>query len=99
MDLVKKTQNSSAQQSSHFPRRLIHDEEETFEPAYPSYSNMDVYSTNRSNFEEDNKEGFNVTPLSAPINFSNSQSKIQKNLYSNHILLYTVIIVCYKFFL
>ena len=83
MDLVKKTQNSSAQQSSHFPRRLIHDEEETFEPAYPSYSNMDVYSTNRSNFEEDNKEGFNVTPLSAPINFSNSQSKIQKNLYSN----------------
>lgn len=81
-DLIKKVQDTGSSQSPSVTRRLIHDNDETFEPAYPSYSNMDVYNTNRSNFEEDNKEGFNVKPLSTPMNFSNVQPKVQNNLYS-----------------
>lgn len=81
-DLIKKVQEPSERQSQPVTRRLIHNNDETFEQAYPSYSNMDVYNTNRSTFEEDNKEGFNVTPLSTPMNFSSPQSKVQNNLYA-----------------
>lgn len=81
-DLIKKVQEPSDRQAQPVTRRLIHNNDETFEQAYPSYSNMDVYNTNRSNFEEDNKEGFNVTPLSTPMNFSSPQSKVQNNLYA-----------------
>lgn len=80
-DLVKKVQNPSEPQP--LTKRLIHDNDETFEQAYPSYSNMDVYNTNRSNFEEDGKEGFNIKPLSAPTSFtgkSNVQNQFSKGL-------------------
>ncbi len=81
-DLIKKVQEPSDRPAQPVTRRLIHNNDETFEQAYPSYSNMDVYNTNRSNFEEDNKEGFNVTPLSTPMNFTSPQSKVQNNLYA-----------------
>ena len=81
-DLIKKVQEPSDRPAQPVTRRLIHNTDETFEQAYPSYSNMDVYNTNRSNFEEDNKEGFNVTPLSTPMNFTSPQSKVQNNLYA-----------------
>lgn len=80
-DLVKKLQNNENQPTT-FTRRLIHDNSESFEQAYPSYSNMDVYNNNRDTFEEDGKEGFNITPLSAPENFTNKPQN-QQNLYSN----------------
>ena len=83
-DLLKRIQYPNESQSQPVTRRLIHNNDETFERTYPSYSNMDVYNTNRSTFEEDNKEGFNVTPLSSPISFSSQQSGVQKNLYSNN---------------
>ncbi len=77
-DLVKRIQYPSEAPS--VTRRLIHDNDETFEQAYPSYSNMDVYNTNRSNFEEDSKEGFNVAPLSTPVSY---KSKVNNsNPYS-----------------
>lgn len=44
---------------------------------------MDVYNTSRSNFEEDNKEGFNIKPLSTSSSFAKSN-----NLYSNENMLY-----------
>ncbi len=73
-DLVKRIQYPTETPS--VTRRLIHDNDETFEQAYPSYSNMDVYNTNRSNFEEDSKEGFNVAPLSTPLNY---KTKVNNN--------------------
>ncbi|MBR2525712.1 hypothetical protein IKE67_04535 [bacterium] len=79
-DLVKKVQSPTEPQP--LTKRLIHDNDETFEQAYPSYSNMDVYNTNRSNFEEDGKEGFNIAPISAPSNFT-AKSSVQSNSYSN----------------
>ena len=80
-DLVKRIQYPTETPS--VTRRLIHDNDETFEQAYPSYSNMDVYNTNRSNFEEDNKEGFNVAPLSTPLNYKSkvNNSSIGGNNY------------------
>ena len=80
-DLVKKLQNNENQPTS-ITRRLIHDNSENFEQAYPSYSNMDVYNNNRDTFEEDGKEGFNLKPLSVPDNFTNKPT-IQQNNYSN----------------
>ena len=80
-DLVKKVQNPN-EQVQPVTRRLIHDNDETFEQAYPSYSNMDVYNAHRNDFEEDNKEGFNVTPLSAPVSFT-SKNNVQQNQFSN----------------
>ena len=80
-DLVKKLQNQEEQPKT-LTRRLIHDNNETFEQAYPSYSNMDVYNANRDTFEEDGKEGFNIAPLSAPESFL--KQKTQKgNIFSN----------------
>lgn len=85
-DLVKRIQYPNANDIETRPvtKRLIHDNDETFEQAYPSYSNMDVYNTSRSNFEEDNKEGFNMKPLSAPSTFA----KTSNNLYSNGNMMY-----------
>lgn len=80
-DLVKKLQNNE-NQSKTFTQRLIHDNE-NFEQAYPSYSNMDVYNNNRETFEEDGKEGFNITPLSAPESFTNKPQN-QQNIYPNN---------------
>lgn len=79
-DLVQKIQYPTEQQS--VSRRLIHDNDETFEQSYPSYSNMDVYNATRSNFEEDRKEGFNVQPLSASMGYK--QQKRQNNLFSTN---------------
>lgn len=85
-DLVKRIQypNSNDIETRPVTKRLIHNNDETFEQAYPSYSNMDVYNTSRSNFEEDNKEGFNIKPLSTPSTFA----KTSNNLYSNENMLY-----------
>lgn len=80
-DLVKKLQNQDGQPQT-LTRRLIHDNNESFEQAYPSYSNMDVYNSNREDFEEDGKEGFNITPLSAPTSFTN-RPETKQNIYSN----------------
>ncbi len=79
-DLVKKVQSTTEPQP--ITKRLIHDSNETYEQAYPSYSNMDVYNSNRSTFEEDNKEGFKVTPLSAPSTFTGNLN--QKNRLGNY---------------
>lgn len=85
-DLVKRIQypNGNDIETRPVTKRLIHNNDETFEQAYPSYSNMDVYNTSRSNFEEDNKEGFNMKPLSAPSTFA----KTSNNLYSNGNMMY-----------
>ena len=85
-DLVKRIQypNGNDIETRPVTKRLIHNNDETFEQAYPSYSNMDVCSTSRSNFEEDNKEGFNMKPLSAPSTFA----KTSNNLYSNGNMMY-----------
>ena len=84
-DLVKRIQYPNGENIETRPvtKRLIHNNDETFEQAYPSYSNMDVYNTSRSNFEEDNKEGFNIRPLSNSSSFAKSN-----NLYSNGNMLY-----------
>ena len=81
-DLVKKIQGQNEKQP--LTKRLIHDSDEAFEQGYPTYSNMDVYNTNRSNFEEDSKQGFNVTPISAPASFTGKQS-LQNQSYVNRI--------------
>ena len=62
--------------------RLIHAQEENFEPLYPTYSDMDVYSTTRSNFEEDNKEGFNIQPVSTSYIEKSSPYHNYKNPYT-----------------
>lgn len=84
-DLVKRIQYPNGENIETRPvtKRLIHNNDETFDQAYPSYSNMDVYNTSRSNFEEDNKEGFNIKPLSTSSSFAKSN-----NLYSNENMLY-----------
>lgn len=61
--------------------RLIHNEEEHFEPSYPTYSDMDVYNTSRSNFEEDNKEGFNIQPVSTSYIEKSNSFNDYKNPY------------------
>ncbi len=84
-DLVKRIQYPNGENIETRPvtKRLIHNNDETFDQAYPSYSNMDVYNTSRSNFEEDNKEGFNIKPLSTSSSFAKSN-----NLYSNGNMMY-----------
>ena len=55
--------------------RLIHGNDERLD--YPSYSNMDVYSSTKDNFTEDSNEGFNLNP--------NSTSYIEhSNLFNNY---------------
>lgn len=81
-DLVKRIQYPNEKPS--VTRRLIHDNDETFEQAYPSYSNMDVYNTNRSNFEEDNKEGFNVSPLTTSTSYKPKVSSISNYSMNNN---------------
>ena len=55
--MLKKVQNNQAnQEQATLTKRLIHENENTFENSYPTYSNMDVYNANLSNFEEDNKK-------------------------------------------
>ena len=80
-DLVIKTEKQNETKPA--TKRLLLDEDETFEQTYPSYSNMDVYNTNRGSFEEDNKEGFNISPISAPSNFT-SKSAFQNNTNSSN---------------
>ena len=80
-DLVKRIQYPNGENIETRPvtKRLIHNNDETFDQAYPSYSNMDVYNTSRSNFEEDNKEGFNIKPLSTSSNAEDIERTIFKN--------------------
>ncbi|MGN0017862.1 MAG: hypothetical protein ACI37S_02355 [Candidatus Gastranaerophilaceae bacterium] len=84
-DLVQKIQETTEQQP--VTRRLIHDNNETFEQSYPSYSNMDVYNSARSNFEEDNKEGFNVQSLAQSMGYRQNRPLNRYGTRQNNISL------------
>ena len=88
-DLVKKLQATNTEKEEVKPKkRLLLDDDETNEPMYPSYSNMDMYNTNRSNFEEDNKEGFNVNPLANSVSYKSKVDNIYSNPIHNSNLMY-----------
>lgn len=83
-DLLKKVQNNQAnQEQATLTKRLIHENENTFENSYPTYSNMDVYNANLSNFEEDNKQGFNINNAQNINNIKNYVEPSVNNYINN----------------
>lgn len=77
-NFIKKLQSLQKQEPTPVIKRKLIQNDETYEQSFPSYSNMDVYKSNSTSFEENNTQGFKTTNL--PVN-TNYKNKIN-NLYS-----------------